>query len=77
MPFKIIESITEVEIIARGKGITSHARLREKYGAGNWRKMKGKTRVLLENGKIHAAEVHWYEAHGIGKFDFKIKRFLD
>ena len=77
MSFKIIEDITDVEIIAKGKGIRTLDRLRKKYGPGSWRKMKGKTRVRLSNGRVRRAEVHWYEAHGVGKHDFKIKRFLD
>jgi hypothetical protein len=77
MSFKIIDDVTDVAIIARGKEIRTLDRLRAKYGTGNWRKMKGKTRVRLANGRVRRVEVHWYEAHGIGKRDWKIKRFLD
>ena len=53
------------------------ARLRKKYGPGNWRKLKGRATVRLEDGSVHYAEIHWYEAHGIGRKRFKIKRTLD
>ena len=52
------------------------ARLRKLYGPGRWRKRKGVARVRLDDGTVELAEVHWYEASGIGKFEFKIKRFL-
>jgi len=47
------------------------------YGAGRWRKLKGAATVRLPSGRIRRAELHWYEAHGIGKRDLKIKRYLD
>ncbi len=77
MVFEILTDITDVEIIAVGSSIRDIARLREAYGRGRWRKMKGIARVRLQNGNIRKAEIHWYEAHGIGKKRFKIKRFLD
>lgn len=77
MHFEIISEITDIEIIAKGQGIRDLARIRKKYGAGHWRKLKGKAQVRLENGHTRLAEVHWYEAHGIGKKRFKIKQFLD
>ena len=77
MLFEIIGSITNVETIARGQGIRSLAGLRKKYGSGAWRKLKGKATVRLEDGTVHRAEVHWYEAHGIGKKDLKVKTLLD
>ncbi len=73
MDFEIIGSITDIEPIAVGQGIRNLPRLRRLYGQGNWRKMKGFARVRLINGTVHTAEVHWYEAHGIGKKEFKIK----
>lgn len=76
MFFQIVGLIDNVETIARGQGIRSRSRLRKKYGGGNWRKMKGKARVRLPNGTEHLVEVHWYEAHGVGKKEFKIKKFL-
>jgi hypothetical protein len=77
MYFAIIGSIEEVETIAVGRSIRDLRRLRSQYGSGRWRKLKGVARVRLANGNIRAAEVHWYEAHGIGKKKMKIKRFLD
>jgi hypothetical protein len=77
MFFEIISEITGVETIARGRGIRSLDKLRKKYGPGTWRKLKGRARVRLSHGDERQAEVHWYEAHGIGKKEFKIKRFLD
>lgn len=77
MYFEIIGAITEIEVIAKGRGIRDLARLRKKYGAGQWRKLKGNASVRLENGNIRRAEIHWYEAHGIGKKRLKIKQFLD
>jgi hypothetical protein len=76
MYFKIIGDITHVETFAVGSSIREIARLRKLYGRGRWRKRKGVARVRLEDGTLHLAEVHWYEASGIGKREFKIKRFL-
>ncbi len=75
--FKIIGKIEEVEIIALGRSIRNLARLRREYGRGRWRKLKGVATVQLVNGAIRLAEVHWYEAHGIGRVDYKIKCYLD
>jgi hypothetical protein len=77
MDFEIIGEISDVEIIAVSGGITDIARLRRVYGRGRWRKLKGVARVQLRNGKIRQAEIHWYEAHGIGKREIKRKRYLD
>ena len=77
MFFEIVGGITDIDTIARGQGVKSREALRKKYGSGAWRKMKGKARVRLSDGTEREAEVHWYEAHGIGKKEFKIKRFLD
>ena len=77
MSFKILDEPTDIEVIARGKGVRTRDRLRKKYGPGNWRKLKGIARVRLINGRVRRAEIHWYEANGIGKRDFKIKRYLD
>ncbi|MEN3332904.1 MAG: hypothetical protein V7641_2269 [Blastocatellia bacterium] len=73
MDFEIIGKITNAEIIAIGRGIRDVARLRKRYGKGRWRKMKGLATVRLDDGTVHTAEVHWYEAHGIGRQEFKIK----
>jgi hypothetical protein len=77
MDFEIIGEISDVEIIAVSGGITDIARLRRVYGRGRWRKLKGVARVQVRNGKIRQAEIHWYEAHGIGKREIKRKRYLD
>lgn len=71
MDFKIIGEIWETEIIAVGRKIREICRLRRNYGPGRWRKLKGIARVLFEDGSVHVAEVHWYEAHGIGPREFK------
>ena len=75
--FKLLEAVSGVEVIATGRKIREIRRLRKAYGAGRWRKLKGSARVQLVDGKIRLAELHWYEAHGIGKKEMKIKRFLD
>ena len=77
MYFEIIGDITHVETFARGACIHEFARLRRLHGRGNRRKRKGIARVRLEDGAILLAEVHWYEAHGIGRRDFKIKRYIE
>jgi hypothetical protein len=76
--FEIIGDITNIEIIATGTGIRNRERLQKHYGKGKWRKLKGIAQVQLPNGMIGLAEVHWYEAHGIEKKEFKLKLpFLD
>ena len=77
MYFEIVGDITHAETFAIGTSIRELARLRKRYGRGRWRKRKGIARVRLEDGTIRQAEVHWYEAHGIGRRDFKIKHFID
>jgi hypothetical protein len=77
MYFEVIGKIENVETIAVGGRIHDIMRLRKQYGPGRWRKLKGIARVKLENGSLRTAEVHWYEAHGIGKKKMKIKRILD
>jgi hypothetical protein len=77
MDFEIVGEITVVETIAAGKGIRDLRRLRRNYGKGRWRKMKGIARIRLMTGRIRLAELHWYEAHGIGKKEIKRKRYLD
>ena len=75
--FEIIGEITVLETIAAGTGIRDIRRLRRSYGKGRWRKMKGMARVKLVSGRIRTAELHWYEAHGIGKKEIKRKSYLD
>ena len=77
MNFEIISEITEIETIAVGSSIRDVARLRRMYGKGRWRKLKGIARVHLRSGRIRLAELHWYEAHGIGRREMKRKRYLD
>jgi hypothetical protein len=74
--FEIIGEVSAIETIATGSGIRELARLRKYYGRGRWRKRKGIARVRLMHGEILLAELHWYEATGVGKREFKIKRFL-
>ncbi len=75
--FQIVSEISEIETIAVGANIREIKNLRERFGRGRWRKLKGIARIKLQNGKIRLAELHWYEAHGIGKRKIKIKTFLD
>jgi hypothetical protein len=76
MHFEILGDISNIETFATGSGIREMARLRKVYGRGRWRKRKGVARVKLPDGSIHVAEVHWYEAAGIGRKEFKIKHLL-
>jgi hypothetical protein len=77
MDFEVIGPITDVETIAVGPAIREIERLRRAYGSGRWRKLKGNATVRLTDGEVWRAELHWYEAHGIGRVEMKIKRFLD
>ena len=76
MPFEILGEISDVETFASGSGIREVTRLKRVYGRGRWRKRKGIARVRLSDGTIHVAELHWYEAAGIGRKEFKIKHLL-
>ncbi len=77
MQFEIIGEITDIEAIATSSGIHILPMLRKRYGSGRWRKVKGTATVRLYDGTIRLAEVHWFEAHGIGKRKMRIKYFLD
>lgn len=78
MDFEIASEISNIETIAVGTGVRDRARLRKQHGKGRWRKLKGTAYVRLVSGRIRLAEIHWYEAHGIGKKEFKLKLpFLD
>jgi len=76
MRFEILGEITRVETIAVGNSIHEIARLQKRYGVGRWRKLKGIAEVRLPTGMVCLAELHWYEAHGVGRKEFKIKRVL-
>ena len=75
--FTLRSAITDLEVIAAGKGIRELSRLRKVYGSGRWRKLKGRALVELPDGSVVSAELHWYEAHGIGRRDMKVKRLLE
>jgi hypothetical protein len=77
MYFEIIGEIEDIEEIAVGGRILDIMRIQKQYGPGRWRKLKGSAMVRLKSGKIRKVELHWYEAHGIGKKKLKIKKFLD
>jgi hypothetical protein len=77
MYFEIIGEINAVETIAVGSSIREIARLRRQFGPGRWRKLKGVATVRLPGGRIRRVELHWYEAHGIGRKKIKIKGYLD
>jgi hypothetical protein len=74
--FKLRTQITNVEVIAIGRKLRLRAKLRRLYGKGRWRKLKGRAIVELADGAVVEAELHWYEAHGIGRVGMKIKRLL-
>ncbi len=77
MYFEILGDVANVETFAIGSSIREIGRLRKMYGRGRWRKRKGIARVRLEDGEERVAELHWYEAHGIGRKQIKIKRYID
>ena len=76
MYFELLEDIHSIETIAVGRGIREIVRLRKAYGDGRWRKRKGVARARLADGSICIAEIHWYEASGIGRRELKIKQLL-
>ena len=77
MEFEIIGEITQVETIAVGRSLRILPRLRRMYGKGRWRKLKGVATIRLKSGILRQAELHWYEATGIGKREIRIKTYLD
>ena len=77
MYFEIVGPITEIATIVVGTAIRQLSRLNRQHGRGRWRKLKGMATVRLASGELRRAEIHWYEAHGIGRVRHKIKRFLD
>ncbi|MBF0204428.1 MAG: hypothetical protein HQK67_08975 [Desulfamplus sp.] len=76
MKFEIVSPIEEIEVIAIGTTIRNLSYLEKNYGSGRWRKLKGKAHVRLPNGSIRLVELHWYESHGIGRKDIKIKDYI-
>lgn len=76
MKFDILGEIRDIETIATGQGVYIRRYLDRVYGKGRWRKRKGRATVQLADGTLEQAEIHWFEAHGIGRKDFKIKRIL-
>lgn len=78
IPFEVVSEIENIEIISIGSKIHDIERLRKVYGSGRWRKLKGFARVrLLDDNSECEAELHWYEAHGMGRQEIKIKELLD
>jgi hypothetical protein len=77
MDFEILSEISDIERIAVGSHIHDIARLRKMYGKGRWRKLKGIATIRLKSGRVRLAELHWYEAHGIGRKEMKRKLYLD
>jgi hypothetical protein len=75
--FEIVGAVADVETIAIGRRIRELGRLRRVYGKGRWRKRKGVATIRFDDGSLARAEVHWYEASGVGRKEFKIKRILD
>lgn len=74
MDFEFISSISRIEVIATGRGVRDRARLNRVYGRARWRKMKGFALIRFRGSRtINEEEIHWYEAHGVGKREFKIK----
>jgi hypothetical protein len=74
---RVVSQLTVIENVAVSSGIRDLARLRRTYGGRRWRKVKGTPLVELMTGEIRTAELRWYEAHGVGKKEIKIKRLLD
>ncbi len=77
MEFEILGEIWDIETIAEGRGVYIRRHLDRIYGKGRWRKMKGNAVVRLRDGTVRRAELHWYEAHGIGRKMMKRKSYLD
>jgi hypothetical protein len=74
--FEVVSEIINVQTIAAGRRIRQLGRLKKLYGPGRWRKMKGEALIRMASGELRRAELHWYEAHGVGKRNMKFKRYL-
>ena len=77
MDFDLVSPMEGIEAFATGRQIRELARLRRAYGNGRWRKRKGVAKVRFRDGRVRSAELHWYEASGVGRVEFKIKRYVD
>jgi len=75
--FELIGDLREIKIIAVNLSIHELQRLKNQFGGRRWRKLKGMGLVQFPNGEVRRAELHWYEAHGIGRRKMKVKRILD
>ena len=74
--FEVLGEIRDIETIPTGRGVRITNHLEHTFGKGHWRKMKGTATVELADGTICEAEIHWFEAHGIGRKDFKVKKVI-
>ena len=77
MTFRIVGPIERIEVIASGRSVQIGKHLRQKFGGRRWRKMKGVATIELDDGSIRKAELHWFEAHGVGRVYVKRKRYVD
>jgi hypothetical protein len=77
MAFHLLSAIKDIEQIAANLSIRERNNLKARFGGRRWRKLKGVALVRFPNGEVHSAEVHWYEAHGVGRRKMKVKRVLD
>ena len=75
--FEVVGDVEGTEQVAAGPSVRARVRLKKTYGGERWRKLKGTARVRLQDETVRRAELHWYEAHGVGRKETKIKRFLD
>lgn len=76
MGFEVLGDVWDIQVVARGRGIRERRRLLRAYGPGHWRKLKGFAMIRLDRATVHVAEIHWYEADGVGRREFKIKRIV-
>ena len=76
MDFEIVGEIEAVEVIAKGRSVRQRAQLKRSFGGRGWRKMKGVATIVRGSQPPRRAELHWYEAHGVGRQDLKVKRYL-
>jgi hypothetical protein len=77
MTFKLVGKIERIEVIAVGRSIRTLPALKRRFGSGRWRKLKGMGLIELSDESVRLAELHWYEAHGIGRVLMKVKCYVD